>query len=168
MLDTSSRERSQNHGVTWNNKTNKIMKKKAFNRKITFNRQDQCYYQKEANIHNNKAKKKKNLTCWMLLRHYVALPPSWRKLEKEEMGFLLQVWTKQKQNHKMKNLVAGNSTKNKSKNWKWGYKTQTTKMKKKETKQKKQVGENGRNESRLQDGRRLQKKTRVTLKMTKH
>jgi len=41
-------------------------------------------------------------------------------------------------------------------------------MKKKETKQKKQVGENGRNESRLQDGRRLQKKTRVTLKMTKH
>lgn len=106
--------------------------------------------------------------CWMLLRRHVALPPSWRKLEKEEMGFLLQVWTKQKQNHKMKNLVAGNSTKNKSKNWKWGYKTQTTKMKKKETKQKKQVGENGRNESRLQDGRRLQKKARVTLKMTKH
>uniref|UniRef100_K7MCX3 Uncharacterized protein n=1 Tax=Glycine max TaxID=3847 RepID=K7MCX3_SOYBN len=33
-------------------------------------------------------------------------------------------------------------------------------MKKKETKRRKQVGEDGRDESRFQDGRRLQKKTR--------
>jgi len=68
-LDTSSRVTLQNHGaakttLTWSNKTNKIKKKRAFNSKRTFNRQDQCYYQKEANMHNSKAKKK-NLACWM-------------------------------------------------------------------------------------------------------
>ena len=87
MLDTSSRVTLQNHGaakttLTWSNKTNKITKKRAFNSKRTFNRQDQCYYQKETNMHNSKAKKKKTLPVgcfFIIMLHNHQAEENWRR-----------------------------------------------------------------------------------------
>ena len=121
---------------------------------VTSNRKQKCITTKQ----------KKNLSCCILLRGHIALPPNWRKLEKKKMGFLCKYERNKNKTTKWKTSVAGNSTENKSKNCKWGCKTRTTKTKKKETKRSKQVGEDGRDESRFQDGRRLQKKTRAIIR----